>query len=195
MRSAYYKVLQIPDNSSLQEVKKAYRRLAKKYHPDVSKEANAKEKFLRINEAYEFLINAPTQTAGRNARTKQYYERKERVYQEWVKNNEERIRNSAERKAKMSYSDWIDNEGFGSAYEFAFVKLFGCLFSVFAFGALLTFVYFILDLLGLGDTIGVGLLVVMIFLFLPCSVLLMTFFEEKKMYQKVRNKIKGLFSN
>ncbi len=37
------------------EIKKAYRRLAKKYHPDVSKEENAIEKFKEVQEAYEVL--------------------------------------------------------------------------------------------------------------------------------------------
>src|SRR5438045_6193650 len=51
----YYKVLGVPRTASEDEIKKAYRKLARKYHPDVSKEANAKEKFQEVSEAYETL--------------------------------------------------------------------------------------------------------------------------------------------
>jgi curved DNA-binding protein len=51
----YYKILGVARGASDEEVKKAYRKLARKYHPDVSKEANAKEKFQDVSEAYETL--------------------------------------------------------------------------------------------------------------------------------------------
>jgi len=51
----YYKILGVERGASDEEIKKAYRRLARKYHPDVSKEANAKEKFQEVSEAYETL--------------------------------------------------------------------------------------------------------------------------------------------
>ncbi len=51
----YYKILGVPRNASQEEIKRAYRRLARKYHPDVSKEPDAEERFKEINEAYEVL--------------------------------------------------------------------------------------------------------------------------------------------
>ena len=51
----YYKILGVERGAAEDEIKKAYRRLARKYHPDVSKEANAKEKFQEVAEAYETL--------------------------------------------------------------------------------------------------------------------------------------------
>jgi len=51
----YYKILGVERSAGEEEVKKAYRKLARKYHPDVSKEANAKEKFQEVSEAYETL--------------------------------------------------------------------------------------------------------------------------------------------
>jgi curved DNA-binding protein len=51
----YYKTLNVPRNASADEIKKAYRRLARKYHPDVSKEKDAETKFKQVQEAYEVL--------------------------------------------------------------------------------------------------------------------------------------------
>jgi molecular chaperone DnaJ len=51
----YYDILGIPRNADDKEIKKAYRNLARKYHPDVCKEPGAEEKFKEINEAYSVL--------------------------------------------------------------------------------------------------------------------------------------------
>ncbi|MEW6105811.1 MAG: DnaJ domain-containing protein, partial [Bacillota bacterium] len=52
----YYEVLGVDRNASQDEIKKAFRKLARKYHPDMNKEdPSAEEKFKEINEAYEVL--------------------------------------------------------------------------------------------------------------------------------------------
>jgi curved DNA-binding protein len=51
----YYEILGLKRDASADEIKKAYRKLARKYHPDVSKEKNAEEKFKEMSEAYETL--------------------------------------------------------------------------------------------------------------------------------------------
>jgi len=51
----YYKTLGVARDANQDEIKRVYRRLARKYHPDVSKEANAEEKFKEVQEAYEVL--------------------------------------------------------------------------------------------------------------------------------------------
>lgn len=51
----YYKIMGIERKASQEEIKRSYRKLARKYHPDVSKEANAEAKFKELGEAYEVL--------------------------------------------------------------------------------------------------------------------------------------------
>lgn len=51
----YYETLGVPRSASDEDIRKAYRKLARKYHPDVSKEKNAEERFKEIGEAYETL--------------------------------------------------------------------------------------------------------------------------------------------
>ena len=52
----YYEVLGVPRTASDDEIKKAFRKLARQYHPDVAKtKKGAEEKFKEINEAYEVL--------------------------------------------------------------------------------------------------------------------------------------------
>jgi curved DNA-binding protein len=51
----YYELLSVERTADKTEIKRAYRKLARKYHPDVSKEADAEEKFKEVKEAYEVL--------------------------------------------------------------------------------------------------------------------------------------------
>lgn len=62
----YYKIMGVDKNASFDEIKQAYHRLARKYHPDISKEPLAESKFKEINEAYE-VLKAPQKRAVYNA--------------------------------------------------------------------------------------------------------------------------------
>ncbi|XDE63582.1 molecular chaperone DnaJ [Arthrospira platensis BEA 1257B] len=55
MAGDYYDVLGVSRDADKEEIKRAYRRLARKYHPDVNKEPGAEERFKEINRAYEVL--------------------------------------------------------------------------------------------------------------------------------------------
>lgn len=57
MEKDYYDILEIEQNSSSEEIKKAYKRLAVKYHPDKNHSPGAAEKFKEISEAYQVLSN------------------------------------------------------------------------------------------------------------------------------------------
>ncbi|KAJ0540408.1 putative DnaJ domain, Chaperone J-domain superfamily [Helianthus annuus] len=56
-RESPYQVLGVSPSATPAEIKRAYRKLALKYHPDVNKEADAQEKFLRIKHAYNTVLN------------------------------------------------------------------------------------------------------------------------------------------
>ena len=55
MAKSLYETLEVSENASADEIKKAYRKLARKYHPDVNKDAGAEDKFKELNAAYEVL--------------------------------------------------------------------------------------------------------------------------------------------
>ncbi|MBN1144036.1 MAG: DnaJ domain-containing protein [Bacteroidales bacterium] len=93
----YYTILQIPENSGREEIIRAYRQLAKKYHPDVNKAPDAHEKFCEITEAYDFLLNHWPQHAANYPGSYNY----EQKYDDYSKSDDyERFRREAKERAQ-----------------------------------------------------------------------------------------------
>lgn len=62
MSKSLYETLAVSENASADEIKKAYRKLARKYHPDINKDESAVDKFKEINAAYEVLSDPQKKT-------------------------------------------------------------------------------------------------------------------------------------
>jgi thiamine pyrophosphate-dependent acetolactate synthase large subunit-like protein len=92
----YYEILGLPVNSSVEEIKKAYRKKARLYHPDINPSENAKDLFISATEAYEFLI-ANHEKINYND---QAYNQ---AMEDWRKYRQYRSRKRATAYAKTSY--------------------------------------------------------------------------------------------
>ena len=89
MQKDYYKVLGLPQGSSNEQVKKAYRKLAMKYHPDRNNSSDAQKKFIKINEAYAFLTDDHHELdtkSNENFKKQKYNKEQYEKRMEWARN-------------------------------------------------------------------------------------------------------------
>lgn len=98
-RSKYYRVLGLSDTASHQEVKKQYRKLVMKYHPDRNPNKSAQEKFIELSEAYDIIINnkLPDTTKASTPEEKK-------------KDREERIKAARKRFKEQEMRERLENE-------------------------------------------------------------------------------------
>ena len=113
----YYKILGLPNQSDKKLVKRAYRRLAMKYHPDKNDDRKANEKFILINEAYAKIMDESAHqntwnTFQNNKAKAKEEELKKRMqwakkYAQYKKDQEERIAEITYNKIQHSALGWI----------------------------------------------------------------------------------------
>jgi len=92
----YYKILDLPLNSTIDEIKKAYRKKARLYHPDINPAPDAKDHFIFITEAYEFLI-------ANHEKIQSDDQAYEKAMEDWRKYRQDRSRKRATVYARTSY--------------------------------------------------------------------------------------------
>jgi len=96
----YFDILGLPDNAGQDEIRRQYRKLAMRLHPDKNPASNAKEQFIKITEAYEILIGkrpAPSVSQTHISRSKE-------------KTNEERVKEARERYYEQILKEKLETE-------------------------------------------------------------------------------------
>lgn len=101
-RSKYYNILGLPSSASENEVRKKYRLLAMKYHPDKNSSESAQEKFIEITEAYEILTGKKTVTATTKKATP--------TAEDKQRNREERVKEAQKRYKEQVLKEYLENE-------------------------------------------------------------------------------------
>lgn len=133
----YFQVLGISETADRSEVKRAYRDLAKEWHPDRNPDPKAPAAFILINEAYEFLIDDERRTSHRllgqaDKRAEALRKRREERYKEWVEQSRRAVRERAASHARQSYDQFASSPLYRTAmvlnrlYDYLFLAL-GCL--------------------------------------------------------------------
>ena len=104
----YYETLGVARGAAQEDIKRAYRRLARKYHPDVSKAADAESRFKEIGEAYEVLKNPEKRAAY------------DRFGQDWKHGQEFHPPPGWERQFHFGGDGFSDTSGFSDFFEALF---------------------------------------------------------------------------
>jgi hypothetical protein len=111
MQKDYYNILGIPANSTVDEIKRAYRKKARLFHPDINPSPDAKDLFIQITEAYDFLlINHEKIRADDQAYNQ--------AMEDWRKYRQDRSRKRASAYARTSYSNFKNSSYYKSTRIF-----------------------------------------------------------------------------
>lgn len=91
MSNHYLEILELQPGAGEAEIKAAYRKLSKKYHPDLNKKTSSREKFIAITEAYDFLLQSTTPVPVQpEVYAHDSYEEDLRKRREWARRKTER---------------------------------------------------------------------------------------------------------
>ncbi|TLX89469.1 MAG: hypothetical protein E6K94_09990 [Thaumarchaeota archaeon] len=107
----YYAIFGISQDANFQEIKKSYRKLAKKYHPDRNKSPHAEETIKKINEAFEILSD--------KRKRKQYDLESSNIFDQKDQNNDEEEGNSSNKQMnsyKFASADSKSNVGYDNLF-------------------------------------------------------------------------------
>ncbi len=124
----YYHILGLQPGATLQDIKQAYRDKAKMYHPDLNKSPGAKEKFIEVNEAYEFLVRLKSGgIPGRRPHGRE--SGSDELFKQWMQRERQKARARAAREARKKYEDFKKSRIFktsrivSAAYDYIFIVI------------------------------------------------------------------------
>jgi len=115
----YYKILGLPVNSSVEDIKKAYRKKARLYHPDINPSPEAKDLFIEVTEAYDFLISNHDKLNTDDQAYKQAME-------DWRKYRQDRSHKRAKAYAHTSYNSFRNTKFYKTTMIFDGTTLIIC---------------------------------------------------------------------
>jgi hypothetical protein len=115
----YFKILEIPQDASEMEIKRAYRKKAKEYHPSVNKDQDSLDRFILVNEAYEILIHKNTHEIYLLDMSTHQDPLKHEVYYYWV--NAARTR--AAQHASLSMNEFQESKFYKKTHMYAYPTL------------------------------------------------------------------------
>lgn len=101
--AGYYEILGLPVDSSIEEIKKAYRKKARLYHPDINPAPDAKDRFISITEAYEFLM-------ANHEKIRSDDQAYQQAMEDWRKYRQDRSRKRANVYARSSYGTFKNTQ-------------------------------------------------------------------------------------
>jgi len=101
----YYYILGVPENATIDTIKKSFREKAKQYHPDINKQANAAEQFRTLFEAYEFLSDTHKRSVYDQTRTSKRED--DAVASAEFKQWKHHANDEAQRYSQMPYEQFI----------------------------------------------------------------------------------------
>jgi len=120
----YYSSLGLPPGSSVEDIKKGYRKMARRYHPDLNHSPEAKDLFIRATEAYEFLIAYHNKLRNEE----QTYEQ---AMEDWRKYRQVRSRKRATAYARAPYNTFKNTRFYKTTRIFdATIIIFSLIISV-----------------------------------------------------------------
>jgi len=100
--SVYFRILGLKAGASIVDIKKAYRKKARQYHPDLNKSPGATDQFIKITEAYEFLLDFNEKTGSGDNDQSEFLE-------EWARYRQNIARQRAQAYTRVKYKRFVDS--------------------------------------------------------------------------------------
>ena len=128
----YFLILGLNTSATERDIKLAYRKLAMRYHPDRNKETGAKERFIQVNEAYEFLSDPGLRVQHRKqlsnkVNREDLLRRREQIYRQWAEQQRQEARKRAARNAETSFDKFAKSPIYKTAMVLSnvYIKYYG----------------------------------------------------------------------